>query len=50
MTFSGSNVQLINSSELDTIVKANLAKNSANRKEKAAEKKRQSALPLGKVA
>ena len=41
---------VIDSSELDTIEKANQAKNSTNGKVKAAEKKRQATLTLGKVA
>ena len=49
-TRSSLNVKLFNSSELNTVVKANRARNSAYRKEKAAEKKHQSALPLGEVA
>ena len=47
---SSLNVELIDYSELDTVVKANKGKNSANRKEKAAEKRPQAALTLGQVA
>ena len=47
-TRSNLNVKLINHSKLETIEKANQAKNS--KKGKAAEKKRQAAVTLGEVA
>ena len=47
-TRSNSNVELINHLELETIEKANQAKNS--KKGKAAEKKQQATVNLGEVA
>ena len=49
-TRSSSNVDQINPSELEAVIKTNRAKNSANQKAKLEEKKRESALSLQAVA